>query len=68
MYQSTVSGIPVDYEPPDTATPLLDDWLTPVAEDWTPVEEVAMVPLEAVEAVEALVDDTVVDEATPGIV
>jgi hypothetical protein len=48
------------YEPPETATPELDDWLTEVEVDWTPM-------LVELAAVEAFVD---VGEAveTPGIV
>jgi hypothetical protein len=42
------------YEPPETATPELDDWLTEVEVDWTPM-------LVELAAVEAFVE-------TPGIV
>jgi hypothetical protein len=49
-----------DQEPPETATPELDEELTDVEDDW--IVDVEVVPAEA------LVVDACVDDATPGIV
>jgi len=69
VYQRTVSFIDrANYEPPETATPELDDEPTGVVDGWTPVElvlvDVEVVPEDV--AVLAVAPDEVV--AIPGFV
>jgi hypothetical protein len=61
VYQRTVSGIEgADQDPPETATPELEDEPTEVEDDWSPVE--VLVDVEVL----AVAPDVVA--AVPGIV